>query len=99
MKLLLKFLFLVFFFNNANAKNNWLGEWIASDKWQSEFSIKINEDGSASSNYGSGETGNGNLQTEILQFFGIQVKLIIFLMELWGIKELEKTKMKAIHLA
>ena len=41
----------------------------------------------------------GNLQTEILQFFGIQVKLITFLMELWGIKELEKTKMKAIHLA
>jgi hypothetical protein len=41
----------------------------------------------------------GNLQTEILQFFGIQVKLITFLTELWGIKELEKTKMKAIHLA
>ena len=45
MNLLLKFLFLFFFFSNVNAKNNWLGEWIASDKWQSEFSIKINEFG------------------------------------------------------
>ena len=94
----LKFLVLLCFINHANAKNNWLGEWIATDNWQSEFLIKINEDGSATSNYGSGETGNGNLQTEILKFFGIQVKLIIFLMELWVIKELEKTKIKVIHL-
>ena len=35
---------------------------------------------------------NGNLQTEILQFFGIQGRLIIFLMELWVIKELERNK-------
>ena len=49
------FFIFLFLFSFVEAKNIWLGEWIASDKWQSEFSILINEDGSASSNYGSGE--------------------------------------------
>ncbi len=31
----LKFLVLLCFINHANAKNNWLGEWIATDNWQS----------------------------------------------------------------
>ena len=45
----------------------WIGKWKALDKWQSEFQIEINDDGSAITNYGNGEKGNwtivdGNLQ-------------------------------------
>ena len=53
-------------FKFANAKNIWIGEWLASDQWQSEFLISINKDGTANSGYGDGETGkwkviDGNL--------------------------------------
>ena len=34
--------FLVLFFKTVTfSQNNWLGEWIALDEWQSEFSIKM----------------------------------------------------------
>ena len=61
------FFIVLVFHTLAFAQKKWLGEWIALDQWQSEFSIKINEDGSASSNYGNGESGNwkivdGNLE-------------------------------------
>ena len=61
------FFWILFFHTLTFAKNNWLGEWIALDQWQSEFSIKINKDGSANSNYGDGESGSwkiidGNLK-------------------------------------
>ena len=92
MKLLLKFLFLFFFFNNANAKNNWLGEWIASDKWQSEFSIKINKDGSASSNYGSGETGNWKLTDGNLTIFWNSGKTDYFFYGVMGDQRIRKDK-------
>ena len=35
-------LFFLFYKTVTFAQNNWLGEWIALDEWQSEFSIKIN---------------------------------------------------------
>ncbi|MBS91589.1 MAG: hypothetical protein CMM95_00855 [Rickettsiales bacterium] len=49
------------------AKNSWVGQWVALDKWQSEFSIIIEEGGTAKTNYGSGDTGkwkivDGNLE-------------------------------------
>ena len=61
------FLSILFFYSLIFGQNNWLGEWIALDQWQSEFSIKINKDGSANSNYGDGESGSwkiidGNLK-------------------------------------
>ena len=54
-------------FSNANAANNWIGKWIASDQWQSEFLIEINENGDATTTYGSGEKGqwkiiDGNIE-------------------------------------
>ena len=53
-------------FKFSNAKNIWIGEWLATDQWQSEFLILINKDGTANSAYGDGETGkwkiiDGNL--------------------------------------
>jgi len=92
MNLLLKFLFLFFFFSNVNAKNNWLGEWIASDKWQSEFSIKINEDGSASSNYGSGETGNWKFTDGNLTIFWNSGKTDYFFNGVMGYQRIRKNK-------
>ena len=92
MKLLLKFLFLFFFFSNVNAKNNLLGEWIASDKWQSEFSIKINEDGSASSNYGSGETGNWKFTDGNLTIFWNSGKTDYFFNGVMGYQRIRKDR-------
>ena len=92
MKLLLKFLFLFFFFNNANAKNNWLGEWISSDMCQSVFSIKINEDGFASSNYGSGETGNWKFTDGNLTIFWNSGKTDYFFNGVMGYQRIRKNK-------
>ena len=57
----------IFLFFNAYANENWIGKWIASDQWQSEFQIEIKEDGNATSTYGSGEKGrwkivDGNIE-------------------------------------
>ena len=59
-------LFLIFF-NECFSNELWVGKWEALDKWQSEFLIEINDDGTALTNYGNGEKGNwtivdGNLQ-------------------------------------
>ncbi len=63
-----KILLIIFLlaFKSSIAKNIWIGEWLASDQWQSEFLISINKDGTANSGYGDGETGkwkviDGNL--------------------------------------
>lgn len=50
----------------ADATNKWLGNWIAFDQWQSEFEIKLEEDGKAFSTYADGDEGtwfflDGNL--------------------------------------
>ena len=59
-------LFLLFF-NECFSNELWIGKWKALDKWQSEFLIQINDDGTAITSYGNGEKGNwkivdGNLQ-------------------------------------
>ena len=59
-----KILFSLFFTlisNYALGKNIWIGEWIALDQWQSEFSIVVNENGKAFSNYGNGDKNNSDL--------------------------------------
>tara|TARA_B100000686_G_C16783202_1_gene973386 strand:+ start:423 stop:740 length:318 start_codon:yes stop_codon:yes gene_type:complete len=63
----LTFLIFTVFFNFSFANNSWVGNWIASDEWQSEFNIIIKADGSAKSDYGAGEIGewknlDGNLE-------------------------------------
>ena len=98
MRFLFNFLFLLTLFSKVNSKIYWLGEWIASDKWQSEFSIIVNEDGSASSNYGSGEYGEWKLTDGNLTIFWESGKTDYFLTVLWVIRGLEKIKMKAILL-
>ena len=61
------FLFCLFSFVFSLASNSWVGNWIATDEWQSEFNIIIKANGSAQSDYGSGEIGewenvDGNLK-------------------------------------
>ena len=65
----LKTLIVLFFifFNECFSSDLWIGKWKALDKWQSEFLIEINADGTAITDYGNGEKGNwtivdGNLQ-------------------------------------
>merc|ERR1711991_763816 len=50
-------LFLIFF-TECFSNELWVGKWKALDKWQSEFLIEINDDGTALTNYGNGEKGN-----------------------------------------
>ena len=91
MKLLLIFL-IFFFFKSVEAKNIWLGEWIASDKWQSEFSIKIKKDGTASSNYGSGEIGEWKLTDGNLTIFWNSGKTDYFFSGVMGYQRIRKNK-------
>ena len=65
----LKFLIILFliFFSECFSNELWIGKWKALDKWQSEFLIEINDDGTAFTDYGNGEKGrwkivDGNLQ-------------------------------------
>ena len=52
------FLFMIFFYNTVLSFDNWIGNWIALDQWQSEFEIVIKKDGTATTDYGSGDQGN-----------------------------------------
>ena len=93
-KIIFAFLTL-FYFSISESKTSWIGEWLALDEWQSEFSIIIKNDGSASSNYGNGENGNwkvvdGNL--EIVWDSGITDYIFNGVM---GIQRLRKTKNKS----
>jgi hypothetical protein len=51
------FLFKFFIFSFCYSNDLWIGEWIATDQWQSEFFITVNEDGTAKTNYGNGDVG------------------------------------------
>ena len=55
------FFITIFLFKTAFSKNIWIGEWVALDKWQSEFSIIVHKDGNAISNYGDGDEGKWSL--------------------------------------
>ena len=92
MKYLLFFLLIFLIFDNVTAKNIWLGEWIASDKWQSEFSIKIKKDGSASSSYGSGEIGEWKLTDGNLTIFWNSGKTDYFFNGVMGYQRIRKNK-------
>ena len=39
-------LFTLLYFSISESKTSWIGEWLALDEWQSEFSIIIKNDGS-----------------------------------------------------
>ena len=93
MKYFIFFIVLIFKSSDTLSKNSWVGKWVAMDKWQSEFFIEVDSNGKASSNYGNGEVGEWKLQDGNLKIF-LKSGKIIFLMELWGFKGLEKIKMK-----
>ena len=92
MKFFFSFLFLLVTFNYTYAKNMWLGEWIASDKWQSEFSIIIKKDGSASSDYGSGEIGEWKVTDGNLTIFWNSGKTDYFFNGVMGFQRIRKNK-------
>ena len=85
-------LFSVFYFYVVQAKNSWVGEWIASDQWQSEFSISINDDGTASSDYGSGEIGSWKLIDGNLKIIWDSGKTDYFFSGVMGFQRIRKNK-------
>ena len=86
------FLSILFFYTLTFGKNNWLGEWTALDQWQSEFSIKINKDGTATSNYGNGESGNWNIIDGNLQIIWNSGKSDYFFQGVMGFQRIRKNK-------
>jgi len=67
LKSLLFLVCLVLFSHKTYANHNWQGIWIATDEWQSEYTVQIKQDGIAISEYGNGEEGiwkikDGNLE-------------------------------------
>ncbi|MAH78712.1 MAG: hypothetical protein CBE14_003165 [Rickettsiales bacterium TMED254] len=61
MKIFILFFSLLFNFVKADTSNKWLGNWIAFDQWQSEFEIKLEENGRAFSTYADGDEGTWSL--------------------------------------
>tara|TARA_A100001015_G_scaffold111028_1_gene123245 strand:- start:2769 stop:3083 length:315 start_codon:yes stop_codon:yes gene_type:complete len=51
------FVFLMISTNLLSNSSLWIGKWIASDEWQSEFEIILHSDGQAESNYADGDIG------------------------------------------
>ena len=88
----LMLLFAYFYFGVVYAKNTWIGKWVASDKWQSEFSISVNNDGSASSNYGSGETGSWEFIDGNLKIIWDSGKTDYFFNGVMGFQRIRKNK-------
>ena len=86
------FLGLLFFHTLASAQNNWLGEWIALDQWQSEFSIRISKDGSATSNYGNGESGSWKIIDGNLEITWNSGKSDYFFQGVMGYQRIRKNK-------
>ena len=86
------FLLLLLFFTETFGQNNWFGEWIALDQWQSEFSIKINKDGTATSNYGNGESGNWNIVDGNLEIIWNSGKSDYFFQGVMGYQRIRKNK-------
>ena len=65
------YLYICIFFSSfvIASENKWLGDWIAFDEWQSEFTITLKKNGNASSNYANGDLGewyivDGNVKIE-----------------------------------
>ena len=98
MKCFVNFFIFFFLFSFVEAKNIWLGEWVAQDKWQSEFSILINKDGSATSNYGSGEIGEWKLTDGNLSIQWDSGKTDYFFSGVMGFQRIKKIKMIVTHL-
>ena len=92
MKCFVNFFIFLFLFSFVEAKNIWLGEWVAQDKWQSEFSILINKDGSATSNYGSGEIGEWKLTDGNLSIQWDSGKTDYFFSGVMGFQRIRKNK-------
>tara|TARA_B100000035_G_scaffold294881_1_gene285505 strand:- start:2069 stop:2383 length:315 start_codon:yes stop_codon:yes gene_type:complete len=80
------------YFAYVQAKNIWIGEWVASDQWQSEFLISINDDGTASSNYGSGETGSWKFIDGNLKIIWDSGKTDYFFSGVMGFQRIRKNK-------
>ena len=86
------FFLVLVFYTLSYAKNSWLGKWIALDQWQSEFFIKINEDGSAISNYGNGESGSWKIVDGNLKIIWDSGKSDYFFQGVMGYQRIRKNK-------
>ena len=90
-------LFLIFF-NECFSNELWVGKWKALDKWQSEFLIEINDDGTALLIMEMEKKVIGQLLMETYKLFGNLELRIIFSVELWVIKGFQKVEMIVIPL-
>ena len=90
----MKFFLLLLFLSSfvfANEKK-WIGEWIAFDKWQSEFIIELNKDYGASSNYANGQSGTWSLKDGSILIKWENGKTDFIFNGVMGLQRLHKSK-------
>jgi predicted Fe-S protein YdhL (DUF1289 family) len=84
-------IFIMLFFN-AYATDNWIGRWIASDQWQSEFLIEIKENGDAITSYGAGDKGQWEIIDGNIEIFWESGKKDYLFQGVMGFQRISKDK-------
>lgn len=90
----LVFLFNLLIFLYSFASSSWYGSWIALDEWQSEYIVKIDEDGTATSDYGNGESGTWNIKDGNLEIKWDSGKIDYWFNGVMGFQRLSKSSTK-----
>jgi len=89
---IINFLLVLLIFKTSLSKNLWVGEWIAQDKWQSEFLITIESNGNAITDYGNGDSGTWQLTDGNLEIFWKSGKKDYFFSGVMGFQRISKSK-------
>ena len=84
----------VFLFSTLVKANSskWIGKWVAMDKWQSEFTIELEEDGAAFSDYADGAKGSWKLIDGNVQITWENGKSDFIFIGVMGFQRLHKSK-------
>jgi hypothetical protein len=88
------FLFHLLVFSCSIASPSWHGSWIALDEWQSEYAVEINEDGTATSDYGNGESGTWDIKDGNLEIRWDSGKIDYWFNGVMGFQRLSKSSSK-----
>ena len=91
---MLRFLILgLFLFSSLKADtNSWVGKWTAMDKWKSEFTIELNKNGEAISDYADGVKGSCKLVDNNVMISWENGKSDFIFIGVMGYQRLHKSK-------
>ena len=92
------FLYIFFLFNFSDSfalNEKWVGEWIATDEWQSEYIITLKKSGIAISNYANGEKGKWTIVDSNIEILWDSGKSDFLFNGVMGMQRLHKSKDKS----